>query len=134
MQSGRLLELPLGCLVCLADNAHGSGDYGRYVSSDAQMILTGEAQTGKGGYCYKFFSGDSFDGSNIPARWITKVLYGSDGETNLMAYLKRWRWLDLIAEADTDVTLTIEWMSGNSSDDAVSDGAGSRAWPLLGCS
>ena len=101
-------------------------------SSDAQMILTGEAQTGKGGYCYKFFSGDSFDGSNIPARWITKVLYGSDGETNLMAYLKRWRWLDLIAEADTDVTLTIEWMSGNSSDDAVSDGAGSRALAPVG--
>lgn len=101
-------------------------------SSDTQVILTGEAQTTKGGYCYKFFSGDSFDGSNIPARWITKVLYGSDGETNLMAFLKRWRWLDIIAEADTDVTLTVEWMSGNSSDDAVSDGAAGRSLAPVG--
>ena len=101
-------------------------------SSDTQVILTGEAQTTKGGYCYKFFSGDSFDGSNIPARWITKVLYGSDGETNLMAFLKRWRWLDILAEADTDVTLTVEWMSGNSSDDAVSDGAAGRSLAPVG--
>jgi len=89
-------------------------------------VLTGEAQLTKGGFCYKFFSGDSFDGSNIPARWITKVLYGTDGQENLMAYIKRWRWLDIIAEADTDVTLTIEWMAGNSSDEAVGKGAASR--------
>ncbi len=31
-------------------------------SSDTQILLTGEAQTTKGGFCYKFFSGDSFDG------------------------------------------------------------------------
>ena len=101
-------------------------------ASDTQLILTGEAQSTKGGFCYEFFSGDSFDGSNIPARWITKVLYGSDGQRSLMAYLKRWRWLDIIAEADTDVTLTVEWMSGNSSDDAVSDGAASRSLAPIG--
>ena len=107
-------------------------------ASDTQLILTGEAQTSKGGFCYEFFSGDSFDGSNIPARWITKVIYGQDTSwttrttQSLMAYLKRWRWLDIIAEADTDVTLTVEWMSGNSSDDAVSDGAASRALAPIG--
>ena len=36
-------------------------------SSDTQVILTGEAQTAKGGFCYEFFDGDSFDGSNIPS-------------------------------------------------------------------
>ena len=99
-------------------------------SSDAQVILTGEAQTGKGGFCYKFFSGDSFDGDNIPARWITKVLYGSpdpQAPAALMAFIKRWRWLDIIAEADTDVTLTVEWMGGSASDDAVSKGASSQS-------
>ena len=49
-----------------------------------------------------------------------------------MAFLKRWRWLDLIAEADTDVPLTVEWMSGNSSDDAVSDGAAGRSLAPVG--
>ena len=101
-------------------------------ATDTQLILTGEAQTGKGGFCYKFFNGDSFDGSNIPARWITKVLYGSDGQTNLMAYLKRWRWLDIIAESDSDVTLTVEWMSGSASDESVSRGAASKSLEPIG--
>ena len=107
-------------------------------ASETQVILTGEAQTTKGGFCYEFFSGDSFDGANIPARWMTKVVYGTDNSWNsresqqLMAYIKRYRWLDLIAEADTDVTLTVEWMSGNASDDAVSRGAASQSLMPVG--
>ena len=107
-------------------------------SSDTQIVLTGEAQTAKGGFCYEFFDGDSFDGSNIPARWITKVIYGTDNSWNvrspqqMMAYVKRYRWLDVIAEADSDVTLTIEWMSGNASDDAVSKGGTSKSLAPIG--
>ena len=107
-------------------------------SSDTQILLTGEAQTAKGGFCYKFFSGDSFDGSNIPARWITKVIYGTDNSWNvrqpqqLMSYIKRFRWVDIIAEAESDVTLTVEWMSGNSSDEAVGRGSASKAIEPLG--
>ena len=107
-------------------------------ASDAQGILTGEAQTGKGGYAYQFFSGDSFDGDTIAARWLTKVIYGTDNSWDvkaaqqLMAYVKRYRWLDIIAEADNDVTLTIEWMGASTSDDAVSDGAVSRALTPVG--
>ena len=107
-------------------------------ASDTQVLLTGEAQTTKGGFCYQFFSGDSFDGETIPARWMTKVIYGTDNSWNsrapqqLMAYIKRYRWLDLIAEADADVTLTIEWMSGSASDDAVSRGAASKSLEPIG--
>ena len=107
-------------------------------SSDTQIVLTGEAQTAKGGFCYEFFDGDSFAGSNIPARWITKVIYGTDNSWNvrspqqMMAYVKRYRWLDVIAEADSDVTLTIEWMSGNASDDAVSKGGTSKSLAPIG--
>jgi hypothetical protein len=102
-------------------------------STDTQIVLTGEAQTAKGGFCYQFFNGDSFDGSNIPARWMTKVIYGTDNSwstrssQNLMAYVKRFRWLDMIAEADADVTLTIEWMSGSGSDEAVARGGASQS-------
>jgi len=107
-------------------------------STDTQIVLTGEAQTSKGGFCYKFFSGDSFDGSTIPARWITKVIYGTDNSwgvrnpQQLMAYIKRFRWLDIIAQADADVTLTVEWMEGNASDDAVSEGSASKALTPVG--
>ena len=101
-------------------------------ADDAQLILAGESQTTKGGYCYEFFTGDSFDGSNIPARWMTKVLYGQDGQQPLMAFYKRWRWLDFIAEADADVTLTVEWMAGSASDEAVSRGAAARSLVPVG--
>ena len=107
-------------------------------SSDTQIILTGEAQTAKGGFCYEFFDGDSFDGSNIPARWITKVIYGTDNSWNVrepqqtMAYVKRFRWLDLVAEADSDVTLTVEWMTGSASDESVARGGASKALEPLG--
>ena len=107
-------------------------------SSDTQIVLTGEAQIAKGGFCYEFFDGDSFDGSNIPSRWITKVIYGTDNSWSvrapqqMMAYVKRYRWLDVIAEADSDVTLTIEWMSGNASDDAVSKGGTSKSLAPIG--
>jgi hypothetical protein len=107
-------------------------------SSDTQILLTGEAQTGKGGFCYKFFSGDSFDGETIPARWITKVIYGTDNSwgtrepQQLMSYIKRFRWVDIIAEAESDVTLTVEWMSGSSSDESVARGGASKSLEPLG--
>jgi len=107
-------------------------------ATDTQVVLVGEAQTAKGGFCYEFFDGDSFDGSNIPARWITKVIYGTDNSWNsrapqqMMAYTKRYRWLDIIAQADSDVTLTVEWMEGNAGDDAVSKGAASQAIAPVG--
>ena len=107
-------------------------------SSDAQLILTGEADVSKGGFCYTFFDGDSFDGSNIPSRWMTKVIYGTDNSWSVrspqqqMAYIKRFRWLDLIVEAESDVTLTVDWMGGNSSDEAVGKGGATRSIEPLG--
>ena len=107
-------------------------------ATDTEVVLTGEAQTGKGGFCYKFFDGDSFDGSNIPARWMTKVIYGEDNSwtsrtpQQMMAFIKRYRWLDLIMEADADVTLSIEWMGAASSDEAVAKGGASKSLEALG--
>ena len=107
-------------------------------ASDTQVLLVGEAQTSKGGFCYEFFDGDSFDGSNIPARWMTKVIYGQDESWSMrtpqqmMAFVKRYRWLDVIAEADADVTLTIEWMGGSASDEAVAKGGASKSLAPIG--
>ena len=101
-------------------------------ASQTQTILTGEAQLAKGGYCYDFFTGNSFDGGNINARWITKVLYGRDGEAPQMALYKRWRWLDFLAEGEGNITLTVEWLVGFSSDDAVSRGVAARVLAPIG--
>ena len=46
--------------------------------------------------------------------------------------VKRFRWVDIIAEADSDVTLTVEWMAGNSSDEAVSQGSASKSLEPIG--
>ena len=46
--------------------------------------------------------------------------------------IKRYRWLDIIAQADADVTLTVEWMEGNAGDDAVSSGAASKTLTPVG--
>jgi hypothetical protein len=107
-------------------------------ATDTQLVLTGESSVEKGGFCYKFFDGDSFDGSNIPARWITKVIYGTDNSWNartpqqMMAFVKRFRWVDIIAEAESDVTLSVEWMSGSASDEAVGKGGASKSLEPLG--
>ena len=49
-----------------------------------------------------------------------------------MALYKRWRWLDFLAEGDGDITLTVEWLVGFSSDDAVSRGVAARVLAPIG--
>ena len=46
--------------------------------------------------------------------------------------IKRFRWVDVIAEADSDVTLTVEWMSGSASDEAVGKGSASKSLEPIG--
>ena len=40
--------------------------------------------------------------------------------------------MDVIAEADSDVTLTVEWMSGSASDEAVGKGSASKSLEPIG--
>lgn len=93
-------------------------------SSDAALLLTGEALTSKGAYVYAFLSGNSFDGSNIEAKWMTKTLYGlnEQGQPSL-ANTKRWRWLDLLFRINSDVSLTVEWLSGATPDTGAALGS-----------
>ncbi len=93
-------------------------------SSDAAILLVGEAQTSKGGYIYTFLDGNSFDGSNIEATWMTKTLYGVNEQGQpAMSNRKRWRWLDLLFRINQDVDLTIEWLSGAAPDNASALGS-----------
>lgn len=88
-------------------------------SSDAALMLVGEANTSKGGYVYTFFDGNSFDGSNIEAKWMTKTLYGVNEEgLPALSHRKRWRWADMLFRINQNVTLTVEWLAGSSPDTA----------------
>jgi hypothetical protein len=88
-------------------------------SSDALLLLVGEALTTKGGYIYKFFDGSSFDGSAIDARWMTKTLYGVNEQGQpALSNTKRWRWMDLLFRIDSDLDILVGWFPGNATDNA----------------
>jgi len=86
-------------------------------STDAFKMLVGESLTSKGGYVYEFFTGNSFDGSAIDARWMTKTLYGVN-EQGLpeLSLRKRWRWADLLFRTDADTAITVGWFVGTATD------------------
>lgn len=92
-------------------------------SSDAALLLTGEAVVSKGAYVYKFFDGLSFDGSTIISAWLTKTLYGvNDQGQAALSNAKRWRWLDVLFRVDQSTQIVVEWMPGSSPDDASAIG------------
>jgi hypothetical protein len=90
-------------------------------SSTSSLLLTGEGTLSKGAFCYQFLSGNSFDGSNIQATWMTKALYGTNEQGQpAFSNTKRWRWADFLFQVNQTVTLTVEWLNGNSPDSAAS--------------
>lgn len=92
-------------------------------SSDAALLLTGEALTSKGGYIYRFLDGNSFDGSNIEAQWMTKTLYGVNEQGQpALSNRKRWRWVDVLFRIDSDVDIDVEWLNGSAPNTAQSLG------------
>jgi hypothetical protein len=89
-------------------------------SSDAALLLTGEASTSTGAFIYRFLDGDSFNGSSIEAQWMTKALYGVNEQGQpALSHTKRWRWLDVLFRVDQNVTITVEWLTGDSPDTAA---------------
>jgi hypothetical protein len=89
-------------------------------STDAAQLLVGQASTSTGGYIYSFLDGTSFDGSNIEAQWMTKTLYGmTEQGTPALTNTKRWRWADVLFRISQDVDITVEWLEGNSPNDAA---------------
>jgi hypothetical protein len=93
-------------------------------SSDPNLLLVGQASTTTGAFIYKFLDGNSFDGSNIDAKWMTKALYGVNEQGQpALSNRKRWRWLDLLFRVNENVTLTVEWLSGDSPDTAAATGS-----------
>ena len=88
-------------------------------STDPHVSLAGENLVSKGAFIYTFQSGNSFDGSNIHGRWMTKTLYGVNEQGQpALTNTKRFRWLDLLFKIDQDTDITVAWLGGSSPDDA----------------
>lgn len=93
-------------------------------SSDSAFLLAGSNSTTTGGYVFQLWSGNTFNGSNIEAIWMTKTLYGANEQGQpAISNTKRWRWADFLFQTEQTVTLTIEWMAGNSPNTASSLGS-----------
>lgn len=86
----------------------------------ASSMLVGEANYSKGGYVYQLLKGNSFDGSAIQSQWMTKTIRGvvnvKDDLEEALSWRKRWRWADFLFRAFGNVTLTIEWLYGDTED------------------
>jgi hypothetical protein len=82
-------------------------------TDDAALLLVGQSTPATGGYVYQFLDGDSFDGSNIEAQWMTKTLYGVNEQGQpAVSHTKRWRWIDVLFRVDADIDVTVEWLNG----------------------
>ena len=89
-------------------------------SSDASVLLGGSNATATGGHAFLLWNGNSNNGTAIDAQWMTKTLYGvNDQSLPALSNTKRWRWADFMFETEQTVTLTVEWLQGNSPDNAA---------------
>jgi hypothetical protein len=92
--------------------------------TQASVLLAGEATISTGGYVYQLWVGNSANGANFRAQWMTKTLYGVTEQAQpAMSHQKRWRWCDFLFETDQNVTLTVEWLPGNTPDNAAGFGS-----------
>ena len=95
-----------------------------YVDTAAgRQLLAGEARVGTGGYVYSTWSGNDFGGSEIEATWLTKGVTGmlEDG-TPMLAYTKRWRWVDLIIKNIPSTGIVMNWFETYADSTAAPDG------------
>lgn len=87
-------------------------------STAAQLLLAGEARTATGGYIYQMWSGNTFDGTAISGKLMTRpLLLPIEGLLDFTR-IKRVRYFDLLFEPDaTPTTVTVEILSYNAGDD-----------------
>lgn len=95
-------------------------------SSTSSLLLATSRSTTTGGYVYKLWNGNSFNGSAINAIWMTKSLFGVDDAGQgqpAMTQKKRWRFVDFLFETEQTTALTVEWLSGGAPDSGAALGS-----------
>lgn len=97
-------------------------------SQNQTILLGGYTNTGR---CFKFWNGNNFNGAAIAAKWMSGTIYGRLGEDTFgresplpnLASTKRWRWVDLVLQSVSGVTLTVEWFNGQAGDSGTAIGS-----------
>lgn len=93
-------------------------------ADSGEVLLAGEASRTTGGLVYQLWSGRTFNGTAIEAQWMSKTLYGLDGNKQPeIGVQRRWRWLDLVTEEAAGITFTVEWLQGMATDEASALGS-----------
>lgn len=93
-------------------------------ADDASEVVASDTAAGT---IYKLWSGNSFNGTSFRAQWMSKTLYGVEvinyKSQPAISKRKRWRWGEFLFQTEQSVTLTLEWLPGNSPDNAAASGS-----------
>lgn len=93
-------------------------------STEAAVLIGGSSSLTAGGIAYELWNSNTFNGVGFDAQWMTKTLYGvSDQGQPVPAYQKRFRWADILVKTDQDVDITVEWLEGDSPNNADAIGS-----------
>lgn len=92
--------------------------------TEADVHLGGSSSRTAGGLTYDLWETNTFNGVAFTAQWMTKTMYGlNENGQPAPAYQKRWRWADILFKTDQDVDIDVEWLEGDSPDNADAVGS-----------
>ena len=93
-------------------------------SSEAAVLVGGSSSLTAGGITYELWDSNTFNGTAFTAQWMTKTLYGTNEQAQPSpSYQKRFRWVDLLFETDQNLEILVEWLAGDSPDNADAVGS-----------
>lgn len=93
-------------------------------STEADVHIGGSSSLVTGGIAYELWDSNTFNGVGFTAQFMTKTLYGILENTQpAPVYQKRWRWMDVLFRTDQDVDITVEWLQGDTPDNADAVGS-----------
>ena len=94
-------------------------------ASEASVLLASESVIATGGYVYKLWDGNTFNGTNIISQWMTKTIFGlDDNKVQALGFRKRWRYLDALLTSTEGAEPSVEWVEGLAEDYAAGHSLG----------
>lgn len=92
--------------------------------TEAAVHIGGSSDIAAGGIAYELWDTNLFNGVAFTAQWMSKTLYGiNESAQPAPAYQKRFRWVDVLFTTDQNVSLDVEWLQGDSENNADAVGS-----------
>lgn len=93
-------------------------------STEAAVLVGGSSSLVDGGITYRLWDTNTFNGTAFTAQWMTKTLYGiNENGQPAPSFQKRFRWTDILFQTDQNVEIFVEWLQGDSPDNADAVGS-----------